>query len=144
MNALAQAIGGGSPPSNEPPTWIARSDLGLFAIASPCGGSRAAALHTLDAIATHVAEAPPDASRLEALECSRLRAAILAADAQWVERASADKGLRGVGTALAAVLQVGNRAAIAHLGDCRVHQLREGRIERATQDHVLPHPSGRI
>ena len=35
------------------------------------------------------------------------------------------------------------RAAVAHLGDCRIHQIRNGRFLRVTHDHVL-HQERRI
>ncbi len=37
----------------------------------------------------------------------------------------------------------GGHAAVAHLGDCRVHQIRNGKFHRKTIDHVLVSSTGR-
>jgi protein phosphatase len=42
---------------------------------------------------------------------------------------------RGMGTTIAALLVFGDRAAVAHVGDSRVHRLRERRLTALTEDH---------
>jgi serine/threonine protein phosphatase PrpC len=41
------------------------------------------------------------------------------------------------GTTLTALWFTGGHAVSAHVGDCRLHRIREGRADRLTQDHTL-------
>lgn len=43
----------------------------------------------------------------------------------------------GASATVAALLLQGSSATIAHLGDCRIYLLRNGRLQRLTQDHDL-------
>jgi len=55
--------------------------------------------------------------------------------------------LAGLGTTVSALLRVGNRAVIAHIGDSRVYRLRDGALEQVTVDHTYVQrlvESGRI
>jgi serine/threonine protein phosphatase PrpC len=53
------------------------------------------------------------------------------------EEASADTAKRGMGTTLSAMLFVGNKGFIAHVGDSRIYLVREGRIQQVTEDHTV-------
>ena len=53
------------------------------------------------------------------------------------EEAAADSGKRGMGTTLSAVLFVGNKGFIAHVGDSRIYMMRDGRVQQVTEDHTV-------
>ncbi len=44
--------------------------------------------------------------------------------------------LAGLGTTVSALLRVGDKAVIAHIGDSRVYRMREGKLEQVTEDHT--------
>jgi protein phosphatase len=44
-----------------------------------------------------------------------------------------------MGTTLTALLVLGDRVALAHVGDTRVYGLRTGRLQRLTEDHTFVH-----
>ncbi len=44
--------------------------------------------------------------------------------------------LAGLGTTVSALLRVGNKAVIAHIGDSRIYRLRDGLIQQVTTDHT--------
>ncbi|NOY90194.1 MAG: Stp1/IreP family PP2C-type Ser/Thr phosphatase [Deltaproteobacteria bacterium] len=48
-----------------------------------------------------------------------------------------DEAKRGMGTTLDALLIVGNRGFIAHVGDSRVYLHRQGSVHQLTEDHSL-------
>lgn len=52
-------------------------------------------------------------------------------------KASGRDEYRGMGTTVTAVLIVGERAAVAQVGDSRAYLIRDGEIKRLTQDHSL-------
>jgi len=55
--------------------------------------------------------------------------------------------LAGLGTTVSALLRVGNKAVIAHIGDSRIYRMREGKLEQVTEDHTYVQrlvDSGRI
>ncbi len=49
----------------------------------------------------------------------------------------ADESKRGMGTTLDALLIVGSRGFIAHVGDARVYLYRQGSVHQLTEDHSL-------
>src|ERR1700759_3040049 len=51
--------------------------------------------------------------------------------------AQKDSGKRGMGTTLIALLLVGSRGFIAHVGDSRIYMLRKGLVHQLTEDHSL-------
>ncbi len=48
-----------------------------------------------------------------------------------------DESKRGMGTTLDALLVVGNRGFIAHVGDARIYLYRQGSVHQLTEDHSL-------
>jgi PPM family protein phosphatase len=48
-----------------------------------------------------------------------------------------DEGKRGMGTTLEALLILGNRGFIAHVGDSRIYLYRQGSVHQLTEDHSL-------
>lgn len=51
--------------------------------------------------------------------------------------AQKDTGKRGMGTTLIALLLIGSRGFIAHVGDSRIYMLRKGLVHQLTEDHSL-------
>lgn len=124
--------------------WFARPDLHLFEVSSPTGASPVAASFALRAAASALEAGSPPRSTLERAECAELRAAITAAEAGWREQVRNDPTLGAVDATLAALWLRRDRAAVAHLGDCRVYRLRGGQVSR-TNDHTAPRsPHGRL
>src|SRR5690349_21154976 len=48
-----------------------------------------------------------------------------------------DPQKRGMGTTTSALLLVGDRGFIAHVGDSRIYLLRQGQVHQITEDHSL-------
>lgn len=134
----ALAVSGGARPPNGEMTWVARRDLGFFAVTAPLGASPAAAAFALVSTSEALAEVElPPSSTLEPKHRARLRAAISRADAMWTERVKTEQHNRGIGAAFAGVLFDADQVAVGHAGDCRVYQARQGHFIRQTVDHVL-------
>jgi serine/threonine protein phosphatase PrpC/CRP-like cAMP-binding protein len=53
------------------------------------------------------------------------------------EAAITDPSKRGMGTTLSALLVLGHRAFIAHVGDSRIYLSRAGRTQQVTEDHTV-------
>ncbi|MCP5026722.1 MAG: hypothetical protein GY929_10615 [Actinomycetia bacterium] len=108
--------------------WRAIDDC-LFLIADGMGGLGAgdrAARAALDAIS----------SRPDAPEVTDWRGALEAADAA-VARMAADAQVSDAGTTIAALVTYEGHALISHLGDSRIHRLRDGRLTTLTRDHSV-------
>lgn len=136
MLAASGLAGGTNPPGGEQ-NWIARHDLGFFAVAGPIGRSSRAAAFALKETAERLANVDVTRSSLEPASCGRLRSAILGADALWAERVRANEQDRGLAAGFAGIVLSAGLAAVAHLGDCRAYQLRQRRFIRQTTDHRL-------
>ena len=100
----------------------------LFAVADGVGagddaGVSAAALGVL----AELDDADPSSEPLEELDAAVSRAA------EAVSARASDTG----GTTLTALLLVGERALIAHVGDSRAYAVRDGGLERLTRDHTV-------
>src|SRR5262245_41675664 len=122
--------------------------MGLFVVADGMGGH--AAGEVASSMAVHVFRETLHAERaqLEAFERAPGkgdRAAILrllelgvqkACEAVYAE-AQRDPSKRGMGTTLVALLVLGSRGFIAHVGDSRIYLVRAGAVHQLTQDHSL-------
>ncbi len=119
-------------------------DAGIFVVCDGMGGAAAGE------VASHVAvdvmlerlcggAANEDESDLESSQHkqSLLRDAVAAANGKVFSQAEEDAQLHGMGTTLVALLVVGNRAWVAHVGDSRCYRWRQGTLERFTEDHSL-------
>jgi serine/threonine protein phosphatase PrpC len=119
-------------------------DVGLFIVADGMGGTAAgevAAQMAVDLISEafldsdvtwplHV-EAPPGKG------LSLLIAATRRANHCIHSAAQLEVAYRGMGTTLAALVERGQRAALAHAGDSRIYRLRGRRLDLMTEDHSL-------
>ncbi len=68
---------------------------------------------------------------------NRLIAAIKLANLRIYEKAQSDPKFKGMGTTVVAAQLLGDRIALAHVGDSRAYRIREGHIEQLTEDHSL-------
>ncbi|SMY11861.1 PP2C family protein-serine/threonine phosphatase [Brevibacterium jeotgali] len=66
-----------------------------------------------------------------------LKAAILAANDQIGRAVGEQSELAGMGTTVTALLQAGDRLALAHIGDSRAYVMHKGEITQVTQDHTF-------
>jgi serine/threonine protein phosphatase PrpC len=76
-----------------------------------------------------------------------LQSALIAANALLAETVFEHSELTGMGTTVSGFLRVGNKLAIAHIGDSRIYRLRDRKLEQITADHTFVQrlvDSGRI
>ncbi|MBC7518506.1 MAG: serine/threonine-protein phosphatase [Microbacteriaceae bacterium] len=117
----------------------------LFVVADGMGGHAGGDVASAIAIqriiqTDRVYPSPPDAE-------FALRSALLAANTLLAETVFDHPELTGMGTTVSAILRVGDRVAIAHIGDSRVYLLRGDNLSQVTADHTFVQrlvDSGRI
>ncbi|MHA6669745.1 Stp1/IreP family PP2C-type Ser/Thr phosphatase [Homoserinimonas sp. A447] len=76
-----------------------------------------------------------------------LQSALLAANSLIAETVFEHPELTGMGTTVSAVLRLGDKLALAHIGDSRIYRFRSGKLEQITADHTFVQrlvDSGRI
>jgi serine/threonine protein phosphatase PrpC len=126
----------GPRPSNQD-AWLARPDLGLYAVADGVGGqpggavASALALSTLVEMIQRMGWNPGQLTPLGAQR--RLRLVVEMVQRTIVEHSRGDH--RRMGTTLAMLWTTKRRAYIAHVGDSRVYRWRDGRLACLTMDH---------
>ena len=125
------------------PAHEARSHGWMFVVADGAGGldfGDVAAARTVEMLVHGVGEAeaekPAAALLVELIEQAN---ASVHGDAVEQER----QGQRMATTVVACVVR-GDRATVAHVGDSRCYQLRDGRILAATEDHTFVNEQRRL
>ncbi|MBI5160338.1 MAG: serine/threonine-protein phosphatase [Micrococcales bacterium] len=76
-----------------------------------------------------------------------LQSSLIAANQLLAETVFEHSELTGMGTTVSAILRVGDRIVMAHIGDSRVYRHRDGRLEQLSADHTFVQrlvDSGRI
>lgn len=76
-----------------------------------------------------------------------LRSALLEANQELAETVFEHPELAGMGTTVSGVVRVGDRLALAHIGDSRIYRWRDGELTQVTKDHTFVQrlvDSGRI
>ncbi|MBX9472098.1 Stp1/IreP family PP2C-type Ser/Thr phosphatase [Microcella sp.] len=76
-----------------------------------------------------------------------LRSALLEANGELAEAVFQHPELTGMGTTVSGVVRVGDRLALAHIGDSRIYRWRDGEFTQITKDHTFVQrlvDSGRI
>jgi serine/threonine protein phosphatase PrpC len=144
MSGRLATFADGAPP-DDPRLWVCRPRDGFFAIACPLGVGVDAATLALERLSKLHVEQTARAGNVEHPRVAALRRSILEADAAWRENCRADATLDGIGATLAALSLAEAQTIVAHLGDCRVLQLRGWQVIRETADHVqeaTARPSG--
>jgi protein phosphatase len=66
-----------------------------------------------------------------------LQSALIAANAQLAETVFEHPELTGMGTTVSALARVGDKVALAHIGDSRIYLLREGELKQVSTDHTF-------
>jgi serine/threonine protein phosphatase PrpC len=116
--------------------FVANPDTGLFLVADGMGGHAAGeiasglAATTMDDMVTAKGSAGQEPAEI-------LRLATMAANSRVLEAQRKDRALAGMGSTLTALLVRGARYSIAHVGDSRAYQLRDGTLQQLTRDHSL-------
>lgn len=122
--------------------------LNLFIVADGMGGHAAGEVASALAVNTvrdvvvrnhemidEYATEHPDTTRQDILNL--LERAVQDACATINEVAQAQPDKRGMGTTLSALLVIGRRGFIAHVGDSRIYSQRGGAVHQLTEDHSL-------
>lgn len=76
-----------------------------------------------------------------------LQSALIAANALLAETVFEHPELTGMGTTVSAMIRVGDRVALAHIGDSRIYLFRDGELKQVSIDHTFVQrlvDSGRI
>lgn len=124
--------------------WGARSEVGLvrdhnedafllapplFAVCDGMGGHEAGEVASAIAVESISKNAP------DVLDDAALGAAVEAANLAVINAAEQGVGQTGMGCTATAVMLVGEKMAVAHVGDSRCYLLRSGTLVRVTHDH---------
>jgi serine/threonine protein phosphatase PrpC/CRP-like cAMP-binding protein len=128
-------------------SFLVDKKLNLFVVADGMGGhaagevaSQVAARTVRDVLARerdalHQFEAGQGVSRTDILRL--LESSVQQSCSTVFAEAQKDESKRGMGTTLDALLLVGSRGFIAHVGDSRVYLFRQGAVHQLTEDHSL-------
>lgn len=128
-------------------SFLVDKKLNLFVVADGMGGhaagevaSQIASRTVRDVIARerdalHEFEAGQGVGRTDILRL--LESAVQQACSAVFGEAQKDESKRGMGTTLDALLLIGSRGFIAHVGDSRVYLYRQGAVHQLTEDHSL-------
>jgi serine/threonine protein phosphatase PrpC len=105
----------------------------VFVVADGMGGAQAgevASKIAAESFDRELPDGPPEETLREAFE---------AANRKIHEHAASDESHAGMGTTLTAAIvdPEHEEVAIGHVGDSRAYRLRDGKLERLTQDHSL-------
>jgi protein phosphatase len=112
--------------------YLARSPL--FVVADGMGGAQAGEVASQTAVETFERGLDDgDGASAEQLLADRVREA----NARIHEMSYSQRELAGMGTTITAAYVGEHDIAIAHVGDSRAYRLRDGELERLTEDHSL-------
>ena len=117
----------------------------LFVVADGMGGHAGGDVASAIAIKRVVEVDKPFASPHDAEFA--LQSALLAANSLIAETVFEHPELTGMGTTVSAILRLGDKLALAHIGDSRIYRFRDGILEQITADHTFVQrlvDSGRI
>jgi serine/threonine protein phosphatase PrpC len=103
----------------------------LLVVADGMGGMAAGDVASRIAVE---AMAPLDVPIANEDQMDSLHKALEVANGRIAETVAEDPALQGMGTTMTAVVFSDDRAALAHVGDSRAYQLRDGRLNQLTQD----------
>ena len=114
-------------------SYIARPDLGLWAVADGMGGHHAGDLASRTVVAELGTLDPPSSP---AALLSALEERVIRANAR-LRRAARERGPRGlIGCTLAALVIFDDAWACVWSGDSRIYRMRRGAVEQVTRDHT--------
>ena len=112
-------------------SYMARAPL--FVVADGMGGARAGEVASQLAVESYEGGLPQS----EATPEQRLADQARQANARIHELSRSESDLQGMGTTLTAVYVDEDEVSIAHVGDSRAYCLRDGELQRLTDDHSL-------
>jgi protein phosphatase len=120
--------------SNED-SYVINPGMGLFLVADGMGG------HAAGEIASHLAASTLNewvmAHTGEEPAAEVIHAGAQEANTRVFDAQAQDRTLAGMGSTLTALLIRDPRYYVAHVGDSRAYQLRDGVLEQLTEDHSL-------
>ena len=114
--------------SNED-SYLERSPL--FVVADGMGGARAGEVASAIAVETAGSTEVGESPEQDLAEVAK------SANREIYRKAQEDSEHAGMGTTFTGALVTGSEIAIGHVGDSRMYRLRDGELERLTQDHSL-------
>lgn len=117
----------------------------LFLVADGMGGHAGGDVASAIA-AKRVAEADIDYASVEDAEVA-LQSALISANSLLAETVFEHSELTGMGTTVSGILRVGDKIAMAHIGDSRIYRYRDSTLEQISADHTFVQrlvDSGRI
>jgi len=117
----------------------------LFLVADGMGGHAGGDVASAIA-AQRVAEADIEYTSPEDAEFA-LQSALISANSLLAETVFEHSELTGMGTTVSGILRVGDKVAMAHIGDSRIYRFRDGLLEQMSSDHTFVQrlvDSGRI
>jgi serine/threonine protein phosphatase PrpC/CRP-like cAMP-binding protein len=129
-------------------SYVSDPALGLYAVADGMGGHAAGEVASSLAVQALAAAVRRDRDFLEDFAKgdgqvrpedikNLLGAAVTAANVEVFNAAQGSPERRGMGTTLTALLLVGRRAFIAHVGDSRLYLVRGDEVRQLTEDHSV-------
>ncbi|MBU1626410.1 Stp1/IreP family PP2C-type Ser/Thr phosphatase [bacterium] len=127
-------------------THMCDDNLGLFIVADGMGGHAAgdvASKMAVETVAEYMKEAlkdpdmtPPFGTDVNlSLDENHIKLAIQQANKKIYQHASSDRNFRGMGTTIVVLFHRNSHFNVAHVGDSRAYQIREGKITLITEDH---------
>lgn len=124
-------------------TWLAAPELGLYVVCDGMGGhaagevaSRLAAETVIAAVRAQSQMLVEDPTQQQCDAISGLMRHAIEAASATVYRRSVEEGNRGMGTTCTALLIVGSKAIMGHVGDSRLYLSRAGQLHYVSQDHT--------
>jgi len=131
--------------------YLVDKKLALFVVADGMGGHAAGEVASALAVRTvheevkkekqliddHQAGATGASKVTDRDILNLLEFAVQRACARIHEEAQGDQQKRGMGTTLSALLVVGNKGFIGHVGDSRIYMMRGGKVQQLTEDHTV-------
>jgi protein phosphatase len=117
----------------------------LFVVADGMGGHAGGDVASALAIRS-IAQIDREYGSVDEAETA-LRAALLEANGELADAVFQHPELTGMGTTVSGIIRVGDRLALAHVGDSRIYRWRDGELTQITKDHTFVQrlvDSGRI
>ncbi len=128
-------------------------DAGLFVVADGMGGHAAGEIASrlaVESILTFMVRSidddeptwPFEFDESLSLHANRLRTAVHLANRRVFRAGESDHDYRGMGSTVVAVFFTASSYVVAHAGDSRVYEFRDGRLTRLTRDDSLVDEAG--
>jgi protein phosphatase len=124
---------------NNQDQFVIDEEHGFYAVADGMGGHAAGEVAShiaIEALAESMRQVDGDSEATEPHDATtRLVRAVHEGNRRICESVLARGEWRGMGTTIVALLTLGDRAVLGHVGDSRAYLLREGELQRVTDDH---------